>query len=145
MLRERWGFRGLVVSDWTGVEELLKHGIAADRGARRPRGRSAPGVDVEMSSTTYADLAPLVRAGGFPQAAIDSAVLRVLRAKQALGLFDDPYRYSDTVARAARDAHRGAPGRGAGPGAKGDRPAQERRLRRAPPRCRSGRICARSR
>jgi beta-glucosidase len=54
-------------------------------------------VDIEMSSTTYVDLAPVARAGGFPQAAIDSAVLRVLRAKQALGLFDDPYRYSDTL------------------------------------------------
>jgi beta-glucosidase len=96
VLRERWGFRGLVVSDWTGVEELLRHGITADRPEAAARALGA-GVDVEMSSTTYFDLAPEVRAGAFPQATIDSAVLRVLRAKQALGLFDDPYRYSDTV------------------------------------------------
>jgi beta-glucosidase len=96
VLRERWGFRGLVVSDWTGVEELLRHGVAADRPEAAARALGA-GVDVEMSSTTYVDLAPAVRAGGFPQAAIDSAVLRVLRAKQALGLFDDPYRSSDTL------------------------------------------------
>jgi len=96
VLRERWGFPGLVVSDWTGVEELLRHGVAADRPEAAARALGA-GVDIEMSSTTYVDLAPVARAGGFPQAAIDSAVLRVLRAKQALGLFDDPYRYSDTL------------------------------------------------
>ncbi len=96
VLRERWGFQGLVVSDWTGVEELLRHGVAADRAEAAARALGA-GVDIEMSSTTYFDLIPAVRAGAFPSAPIDSAVLRVLRAKQALGLFDDPYRYSDTV------------------------------------------------
>ena len=96
VLRERWGFTGLVVSDWTGVEELLKHGIAADRAEAAARALGA-GVDIEMSSTTYFDLLPVLEARAFPQVAIDSAVLRVLRAKQALGLFDDPYRYSDTV------------------------------------------------
>jgi beta-glucosidase len=96
VLRERWDFRGLVVSDWTGVEELLRHGVAADRPEAAARALGA-GVDVEMSSTAYVDLAPAVRAGEFPRAAVDSAVLRVLRAKQALGLFDDPYRYSDTL------------------------------------------------
>jgi beta-glucosidase len=96
VLRGRWGFRGLVVSDWTGVEELLRHGIAADRAEAAARALTA-GVDVEMSSTTYTDLLPAARAGTFPVAEIDSAVLRVLRAKQALGLFDDPYRYSDTL------------------------------------------------
>jgi beta-glucosidase len=96
VLRERWGFRGLVVSDWTGVEELLKHGIAADRAEAAARALGA-GVDIEMSSTTYFDLLPVLEERAFPPAAIDSAVLRVLRAKQALGLFDDPYRYSDTV------------------------------------------------
>jgi beta-glucosidase len=96
VLREGWGFRGLVVSDWTGVEELLKHGIAADRAEAAARALRA-GVDVEMSSTTYTDLILQLREGSFPEAVIDSAVLRVLRTKQALGLFDDPYRYSDTT------------------------------------------------
>ncbi|MBA3319185.1 MAG: glycoside hydrolase family 3 C-terminal domain-containing protein [Gemmatimonadales bacterium] len=96
VLRARWGFRGLVVSDWTGVEELLRHGVAADRPEAAARALRA-GVDIEMSSTTYFDLAPAVEAGGFPLTTVDSAVLRVLRAKQALGLFDDPYRGSDTV------------------------------------------------
>jgi beta-glucosidase len=96
VLRGRWSFRGLVVSDWTGVEELLRHGVAADRPQAAARALGA-GVDVEMSSTTYVDLGPAARKGEFPLATIDSAVLRVLRAKQALGLFDDPYRYSDTT------------------------------------------------
>ena len=96
VLRERWGFRGLVVSDWTGVRELIEHDIAADGAGAAARALRA-GVDVEMSSTTYFELAPAAHAGRFPTAVIDSAVLRVLRAKQALGLFDDPYRYGDTT------------------------------------------------
>ena len=96
VLRGRWGFRGLVVSDWTGVEELLRHGVAADRPEAAARALEA-GVDVEMSSTTYFDLAPAIREGRFPIATVDSAVLRVLRAKEALGLFQDPYRRSDTT------------------------------------------------
>ena len=51
VLRERWGFRGLVVSDWTGVEELLRHGVAADRPEAAARALRA-GVDMEMSSST---------------------------------------------------------------------------------------------
>lgn len=97
VLRHRWGFTGLVVSDWAGVEELMAHGIAATRREAARRALDA-GVDMEMSSTLYrTELPALVRAGIVPDAAIDSAALRVLRAKAELGLFDDPYRYSDTL------------------------------------------------
>ena len=97
VLRGRWGFKGMVVSDWTGIEELLRHGIAATRGEAAARALDA-GVDIEMSSDLYrTDLPAEVRTGRVTPAMIDSAVLRVLRAKQALGLFDDPYRYSDTT------------------------------------------------
>jgi beta-glucosidase len=100
VLRDRWRFGGLVVSDWTGVAELIPHGLG-DSAAVAARALAA-GVDVEMSSALYRTaLGAQVRAGRVPQAAVDSAVVRVLRAKWALGLFDDPYRYSDT-ARAAR-------------------------------------------
>ena len=76
VLRGRWGFKGLVVSDWTGIEELLRHGIAATRGEAAARALDA-GVDVEMSSDLYrTDLPAAVRAGRVTPAMIDSAVLR---------------------------------------------------------------------
>jgi beta-glucosidase len=91
VLRRQWGFRGMVVSDWTGVLELIQHGIGDSLTVARRALRA--GVDMEMSSTIYRNLlAAEVRAGRFPLAIVDTAVLRVLRAKATLGLFDDPYR-----------------------------------------------------
>ncbi|MDF1501570.1 glycoside hydrolase family 3 N-terminal domain-containing protein [Roseisolibacter sp. H3M3-2] len=96
VLRDRWRFGGLVVSDWTGVAELIPHGLG-DSATVAGRAIRA-GVDVEMSSTLYrSTLAAEIRAGRVPIAAVDSAVVRLLRAKHALGLFDDPYRYSDST------------------------------------------------
>ncbi len=92
VLRRQWGFSGMMVSDWTGVLELMNHGIAADSLTAARRAIRA-GVDMEMSSTLYrSTLAAEVRAGRFPVAVIDTAVHRVLRAKALLGLFTDPYR-----------------------------------------------------
>jgi beta-glucosidase len=90
VLRKRWGFDGMVVSDWSGIWEMISHGIGdsltvAGRALRA-------GVDMEMSSTLYRDkLTAEIRAGRFPQAVVDTAVHRVLRTKAALGLFEDPY------------------------------------------------------
>src|SRR5213594_2164445 len=91
LLRGEWKFSGLVVSDWTGVEELRGHGVA---GSRADAGKLAleTGVDMDMVSRIYVDDLPaLVRAGRIPVAVVNEAVRRVLRAKAALGLFDDPY------------------------------------------------------
>lgn len=92
MLRDRWHFGGLVVSDWTGVWELMQHGIAADSTTAARRAIDA-GVDMEMSSVLYrSKLGNEVRAGRVPLALVDRSVRRVLQVKAALGLFDDPYR-----------------------------------------------------
>jgi beta-glucosidase len=101
VLRNRWGFKGAVVSDYGGIGELVKHGVAATTGDAGVRALRA-GVDVDMADGIYADsLAAAVRSGRLPEAAVDSAVRRVLRIKYALGLFQDPYRFND-VARERR-------------------------------------------
>ena len=97
VLRQRWRFKGAVVSDWAGINELIAHGVAASRGAAGILGLRA-GIDIDMSDAVYADsLASLVRAGRVPVALVDSAVRRVLRIKYALGLFGDPFRFSDAA------------------------------------------------
>src|SRR3989440_12844870 len=91
LLRREWGFRGFVVSDYTAVAELRNHGVA---GSRAEAGKLAPeaGVGMGMVGRIYVnDLPALVRAGRIPMAVVNEAVRRVLRAKAALGLFDDPY------------------------------------------------------
>ena len=101
VLRHRWGFKGAVVSDWGGIGELIPHGVAATAGEAGMLALRA-GVDIDMSDGVYVDsLGAAVRAGRVPEALVDSAVRRVLRIKYALGLFQDPYRFSD-VARERR-------------------------------------------
>jgi len=97
VLREQWGFDGVVVSDYTGIKELMAHGVAATAGEAGVLAMRA-GVDVDMVSAIYLnDIPPLVRSGHVPESQVDEAVRRVLRAKYRLGLFEDPYRYSDTA------------------------------------------------
>src|SRR5215469_6023441 len=91
VLREEWGFRGLVVSDWSSLGELVAHGIAADDAAAARKGLVA-GVDMDMASSVYHDhLAKLVESGTVKQAEVDEAVRHVLRVKIALGLFEHPF------------------------------------------------------
>jgi len=91
VLRTQWRFPGMVVSDWTGIPEMIAHGLG-DSVTVAARALRA-GVDMEMSSTLYRDkLAAEVRAGRLPVSLVDNAVRRVLLVKAQLGLFDDPYR-----------------------------------------------------
>jgi beta-glucosidase len=91
VLRNEWGFRGIVDSDWTSVGELIAHGIAND-GITAARKGFLAGVDMDMVSSLYHDhLAELVRSGKVTQARLDESVRRVLRVKFALGLFEHPY------------------------------------------------------
>lgn len=97
VLRDQWGFDGVLVSDFTGVRELIAHGVAAgpaDAGVLALRA----GVDIDMVSGIYAtELAAMVRQGRLDLADVDAAVRRVLRAKYRVGLFADPYRYSSAA------------------------------------------------
>ncbi len=102
VLRDQWGFGGLTVSDYTGDEELIAHGMAVDE---RDAARLAfmAGVDMSMQSALYIKYLPdLVTSGAVPKARLDQAVRRVLRVKVALGLFDDPCRRIDPKREATR-------------------------------------------
>ena len=111
VLRGVWDWNGLVVSDYTGVMELIPHGVAADSTDAAALALRA-GVDIDMVSGIYLYALPeLVRSGRVPEREVDEAVRRVLRAKYVVGLFDDPYRYSDTTRERALTltaAHRAA-------------------------------------
>ncbi|WP_030257590.1 glycoside hydrolase family 3 N-terminal domain-containing protein [Streptomyces violens] len=91
ILKKEWGFDGLVVSDFTGVKELIAHGFAED-GADAARLSLNAGVDMEMTSTHFVENGKkLLRAGKIEQQRLDDAVYRVLQLKYQLGLFDQPY------------------------------------------------------
>jgi beta-glucosidase len=91
ILRKEWGFRGLVVSDWNAIGELVPHGIAVD-GAVAARKAFLAGVDMDMVSSLYHDhLQRLVSSRQVPLADLDEAVRHVLRVKLALGLFEHPF------------------------------------------------------
>lgn len=95
LLRDAWGFEGVTVSDYNSDAELIVHGGAATR-REAARLCFTAGLDICMQSGLYAEyLADLVADGEIDPAALDRAVLRVLRAKQALGLFDNPWRGLD--------------------------------------------------
>jgi len=97
VLRSQWGWDGVVISDWNGLQELIPHGVAASRAEAGALGLRA-GVDVDMVSAIYLqDLPAVVRGGRVLQREVDEAVRRVLRAKYRIGLFEDPYRYSDVA------------------------------------------------
>ena len=88
VLRDEWDFDGMVVSDWDSVRQLAIHGLTADdRGSALAAARA--GVDMEMTSTCYADhLASLVENAALSAETLDALVLNVLRLKLRLGLFD---------------------------------------------------------
>lgn len=95
LLKNQWGFKGFVVSDWGSVEEMIKHRYAKDEKEAAYKGIKA-GLDMEMVSECYAkNLASLVKEGKVLVKLIDDAVKRILEQKYKLGLFEDPFRYCD--------------------------------------------------
>lgn len=93
VLREEWGFEGVVISDYTSLWEALFHMSAKDGEDAARQGLEA-GLDIEMISTEYiSHLEQLVEKGAVDVALIDEAVSRILLLKFKLGLFEDPFRY----------------------------------------------------
>ncbi|MEI5688614.1 glycoside hydrolase family 3 N-terminal domain-containing protein [Sphingomonas kyungheensis] len=108
VLRDEWKFPGIIVSDYTGDEEMIAAGFARD-GKDAARLAFLAGVDMSMQSNLYAlHLADLVREGAVPQAALDRSVRRVLMVKHRLGLFDDPFRRIDARRETARSRTKAA-------------------------------------
>ncbi|WP_296246840.1 glycoside hydrolase family 3 N-terminal domain-containing protein [uncultured Stenotrophomonas sp.] len=104
LLRKQWKFEGVVVSDYTADMELIAHGYAADE-VDATRKAFLAGLDLSMQSGFYDQhLAGLVHAGEVPMAVLDESVRRILRLKDAIGLFDNPYRSLDP-AREADQSH----------------------------------------
>ncbi|MCX6315018.1 MAG: beta-glucosidase BglX [Sphingobacteriales bacterium] len=94
VLRKQWGFKGFVVTDYTGINEMEVHGIG-DLQTVSARALMA-GVDMDMVGETLLDYSPKsLKEGKVSMAQIDAACRRILEAKYKLGLFDDPYRYCD--------------------------------------------------
>ncbi len=92
ILREKLGFKGVTISDYTSSEEIINHKIAKDHEEVAKKCFQA-GLEHEMVSKTYNDhLASLVEAGEIKEEEIDKAARRILLLKWRLGLFHDPYR-----------------------------------------------------
>ena len=95
ILKEKWNFRGFVVSDWGSIGEMVNHGYSKNNKEAAFQAITA-GSDMDMESSAYRyHLAALVKEKKVPMALIDDAVKRILRKKFELGLFDDPYKYSN--------------------------------------------------
>ena len=95
ILRKEWGFEGVVISDYDAVGELVTHGVAADLKDAARLAMEA-GCDIDMvKNAYYLHLAELVREGTVSEEMLDAAVMRVLRLKNELGLFENPYHGAD--------------------------------------------------
>ena len=95
LLRKQWGFKGLVVSDYTSVNEMMDHGMG-DLQTCTALALNA-GLDMDMVGEGFlTTLKKSLQEGKVTQKAIDNACRKILEAKYRLGLFDDPYRYCDS-------------------------------------------------
>ena len=94
VLRKQWGFKGFVVTDYTGITEMVLHGIG-DTQTVAARALMA-GIDMDMVSESILNTTQKsLKEGKVTLAQIDLACRRILEAKYKLGLFDDPYKYCD--------------------------------------------------
>ncbi|WP_353329783.1 glycoside hydrolase family 3 N-terminal domain-containing protein [Bacteroides sedimenti] len=95
ILRKEWGFKGFVVTDYTGINELVAHGVAKDEKQAGELAVNA-GIDMDMTGAVFIKyMKKSVAEGKVSIATIDNAVRHILEMKFILGLFDDPFRYLD--------------------------------------------------
>ncbi|WMI69148.1 beta-glucosidase BglX [Mangrovimonas sp. YM274] len=95
ILKGDWNFNGFVVSDWGSIGEMIAHGYAKD-GQEAAKIAANAGSDMDMESHLYVEhLSQLVKDGAVKEAYINDAARRILRVKYELGLFEDPYKYSN--------------------------------------------------
>lgn len=95
ILRSEWGFGGFVVSDYTGINELVPHGVAENDKHAAQLAVNA-GIDMDMTGATYIKyLKKAVEEGKVSEKTIDDATRRILEIKFLLGLFDNPYQFLD--------------------------------------------------
>ncbi|MBM7552139.1 beta-glucosidase BglX [Thalassobacillus pellis] len=94
ILREEWGFDGVLISDWGAVKELIPHGVAEDQKQAAELALKA-GVDIEMMTSCYTNhVQELIEEGSLEESTLDEGVLRILQLKNKLGLFDNPHRFA---------------------------------------------------
>lgn len=93
ILKKEWDYKGVVISDWAAMSELVDHGVAKDEN-EAARLAFANEVDIEMCVTAiYVNhIGKMIEEGVFTEEQLDRMVLRVLELKEKLGLFEDPYR-----------------------------------------------------
>lgn len=92
VLRKKWGFDGVVITDYATIRELIAHGVAENDADAAKLAMDA-GVDIDMQTSCYTNhLGELLKQGKISQEQIDQAVWRILTLKNELGLFEDPYR-----------------------------------------------------
>ena len=95
LLRNKWKFSGFVVTDYSSINELIQHGVAADLAEASELSINA-GVDMDMQGSAFiSELPGLVNGGKVTEQTIDNAVRRILITKYKMGLFDDPYKCCD--------------------------------------------------
>ncbi|MES2848634.1 MAG: glycoside hydrolase family 3 N-terminal domain-containing protein [Bacteroidota bacterium] len=95
VLKGKWNFKGFVVSDWGSVGEMINHGFVKD-GYEAAKAAANAGSDMDMESRAYIqNLAKLVKEGKVKLGVVDDAVKRILKKKFEMGLFDDPFKYSN--------------------------------------------------
>lgn len=101
ILKKDWNWKGFVVSDWGSISEMVNHGFARDKKHAAEIAVKA-GSDMDMEGGAYEmALVDLVNEGKVDEELIDEAVKRILRIKFKMGLFEDPYRYSNAAANKA--------------------------------------------